>query len=60
MRLNNLVLLIILNVITPVYFGQSSESEELKCERILQEVSDNIQKNNASKFNFKCYPKNYR
>ena len=53
MRLNNLVLLIILNVITPVCFGQSSESEELKCERILQEVSDNIQKNNASKFNFK-------
>ena len=53
MRLNNLVLLIILNVITPVYLGQSLESEELKCERILQEVSDNIQKNNASKFNFK-------
>ena len=53
MRLNNLVLIIILNVITFVYLGQSSESEELKCERILQEVSDNIQKNNASKFNFK-------
>jgi outer membrane lipoprotein-sorting protein len=53
MRLNNLVLIIILNVITSVYLGQSSESEELKCERILQEVSDNIQKNNASKFNFK-------
>tara|TARA_B110000858_G_scaffold34811_1_gene38914 strand:+ start:54 stop:710 length:657 start_codon:yes stop_codon:yes gene_type:complete len=53
MRLNNLVLIIILNVITIVYLGQSSESEELKCERILQEVSDNIQKNNASKFNFK-------
>ena len=53
MRLNNLVLIIILNVITLVYLGQSSESEELKCERILQEVSDNIQKNNASKFNFK-------
>ncbi|MDB9990808.1 outer membrane lipoprotein carrier protein LolA [Flavobacteriales bacterium] len=53
MRLNNLVLIIILNVITLVYLGQSSESEELKCEKILQEVSDNIQKNNASKFNFK-------
>ena len=53
MRLNNFVLIIILNVITPIYLGQSSESEELKCERILQEVSDNIQKNNASKFNFK-------
>ena len=53
MRLNNLVLIIILNVITLVYLGQSSESEELKCERILQEVSDNIQKNNSSKFNFK-------
>ena len=53
MRLNNFVLIIILNVITLVYLGQSSESEELKCERILQEVSDNIQKNNASKFNFK-------
>ena len=53
MRLNNLVLIIILNVIATVYLGQTSESEELKCERILQEVSDNIQKNNASKFNFK-------
>tara|TARA_B110000285_G_scaffold59186_1_gene67945 strand:+ start:2804 stop:3460 length:657 start_codon:yes stop_codon:yes gene_type:complete len=53
MRLNNLVLIIILNVITLVYLGQTSESEELKCERILQEVSDNIQKNNSSKFNFK-------
>ena len=53
MRLNNFVLIIILNVITLVYLGQSSESEELKCERILQEVSDNIQKNNSSKFNFK-------
>tara|TARA_B110001452_G_scaffold13019_1_gene10769 strand:- start:219 stop:875 length:657 start_codon:yes stop_codon:yes gene_type:complete len=53
MRLNNLVLIIILNVIATVYLGQTSESEELKCERILQEVSDNIQKNNSSKFNFK-------
>ena len=53
MRLNNFVLIIILNVITPDYLGQYSESEELKCERILQEVSDNIQKNNSSKFNFK-------
>lgn len=53
MRLNNVVLIIILNVISHVFFGQSSEIEDLKCERILQEVSDNIQKNNASKFNFK-------
>lgn len=53
MRLNNFVLIIILNVINPDYLGQYSESEELKCERILQEVSDNIQKNNSSKFNFK-------
>ena len=39
--------------ISSTFLGQSLESEDLKCERILQEVSDNIQKNNASKFNFK-------
>jgi outer membrane lipoprotein-sorting protein len=52
MRLNNIVLILILILISSAYFGQSLESEELKCEKILQEVSDNIQKNNASKFNF--------
>ena len=35
------------------FFGQSLENDDLKCEKILQEVSDNIQKNSASKFNFK-------
>ena len=37
----------------PNFFGQSLENDDLKCEKILQEVSDNIQKNSASKFNFK-------
>ena len=37
----------------PTFFGQSLENDDLKCEKILQEVSDNIQKNSASKFNFK-------
>ena len=53
MRLNNIVLILILILISSAYFGQSLESEDLKCEKILQEVSDKIQKNNASKFNFK-------
>ena len=52
MRLNNIISILILILISSAYFGQSLESEELKCEKILQEVSDNIQKNNASKFNF--------
>ena len=53
MRLNNIISILILISISSAYFGQSLESEDLKCEKILQEVSDNIQKNNASKFNFK-------
>ena len=53
MRLNKILLILILIVISPAFFGQSLESDDLKCEKILQEVSDNIQKNNASKFNFK-------
>lgn len=53
MRLNNIISILILILISSAYFGQSLDSEELKCEKILQEVSDNIQKNNASKFNFK-------
>jgi outer membrane lipoprotein-sorting protein len=53
MRLNNIVSILILVSISSAYFGQSLENEDLKCEKILQEVSDNIQKNNASKFNFR-------
>ena len=53
MRLNNIISILILILISSAYFGQSLESEDLKCEKILQEVSDIIQKNNASKFNFK-------
>ena len=53
MRLNKILLILILIVISPTFFGQSLENEDLKCEKILQEVSDNIQKNKASKFNFK-------
>ena len=53
MRLNKILLIIILIIISTTFFGQSFESEDLKCEKILQEVSDNIQKNKASKFNFK-------
>ena len=53
MRLNNIISILILISISSAYFGQSLESKNLKCEKILQEVSDNIQKNNASKFNFK-------
>ena len=53
MRLNKILLILILIVISPTFFGQSLENDDLKCEKILQEVSDNIQKNNASKFNFK-------
>jgi outer membrane lipoprotein-sorting protein len=53
MRLNKILLILILIVISPTFFGQSLENEDLKCEKLLQEVSDNIQKNKASKFNFK-------
>tara|TARA_B100001093_G_scaffold119844_1_gene112514 strand:+ start:3980 stop:4636 length:657 start_codon:yes stop_codon:yes gene_type:complete len=53
MRLNNIISILILILISSAYFGQSLESEDLKCEKILQEVSDKIQKNNVSKFNFK-------
>ena len=53
MRLNKLLMILILILISPIFIGQSLESDDLKCEKILQEVSDNIQKNNASKFNFK-------
>ena len=53
MRLNNIISILILISISSAYFGQSLESKNLKCEKILQEVSDNIQKNNASQFNFK-------
>ena len=53
MRINNIISILILISISSAYFGQSLESKNLKCEKILQEVSDNIQKNNASKFNFK-------
>lgn len=53
MRLNKILLILILIIISTTFFGQSFESEDLKCEKILQEVSDNIQKNKASKFNFK-------
>jgi outer membrane lipoprotein-sorting protein len=53
MRLNKILLILILIGISSNFFGQSLESEDLKCEKILQEISDNIQKNNSSKFNFK-------
>ena len=53
MRLNKLLMILILILISPIFIGQSLESDDLKCEKILQKVSDNIQKNNASKFNFK-------
>jgi outer membrane lipoprotein-sorting protein len=54
MRLNKiLMILILIVIISPTFFGQSLENEDLNCEKILQEVSDNIQKNKASKFNFK-------
>lgn len=53
MRLNKILLILFLIIISTTFFGQSFESEDLKCEKILQEVSDNIQKNKASKFNFK-------
>ena len=53
MRLKKILSILILIGISSTFLGQSLESEDLKCEKILQEVSDNIQKNNASKFNFK-------
>jgi len=53
MRFNKILLILVLIVISPIFFGQYLESDDLKCEEILQKVSDNIQKNNASKFNFK-------
>ena len=53
MRLNKILLIIALIIISSAFWGQSLESDNLKCEKILQEVSDNIQKNNATKFNFK-------
>tara|TARA_B110001452_G_scaffold1216_1_gene1073 strand:+ start:223 stop:879 length:657 start_codon:yes stop_codon:yes gene_type:complete len=53
MRPKKILSILILIGISSTFLGQSLESEDLKCERILQEVSDNIQKNNASKFNFK-------
>jgi outer membrane lipoprotein-sorting protein len=53
MRLKKILSILILIGINSTFLGQSLESEDLKCEKILQEVSDNIQKNKASKFNFK-------
>jgi outer membrane lipoprotein-sorting protein len=53
MRLKKILSILILIRISSTFLGQSLESEDLKCEKILQEVSDNIQKNKASKFNFK-------
>jgi outer membrane lipoprotein-sorting protein len=53
MRLKKILSTWILIGISSTFLGQSLESEDLKCEKILQEVSDNIQKNKASKFNFK-------
>jgi outer membrane lipoprotein carrier protein len=53
MRLKKILSTLILIGISSTFLGQSLESEDLKCEKILQEVSDNIQKNKASKFNFK-------
>jgi outer membrane lipoprotein carrier protein len=53
MRLKKILSILVLIGISSTFLGQSLESEDLKCEKILQEVSDNIQKNNASKFNFK-------
>jgi outer membrane lipoprotein-sorting protein len=53
MRLKKILSILILIGISSTFLGQSLESEDLKCEKILQEVSDNIQKNKASKFNFK-------
>ena len=47
MRLNKILLILILIVISPNFFGQSLENENLKCEKILQEVSDNFQKINV-------------
>ena len=53
MSLNKILSIVFLIAICPTFFGQSLENEDLKCEKLLQEVSDNIQKNNSSKFNFK-------
>lgn len=53
MSLNKILSIVFLIAICPAFFGQSLENEDLKCEKLLQEVSDNIQKNNSSKFNFK-------
>ena len=52
MRLNKILLILILIIISPTFFGQTLESKDLKCEKILQDVSDNIQKNVATKFKF--------
>ena len=53
MRLKSILFLLVLILVRTIIWGQSIETEDLKCQRILQLVSDNIQKNNASKFNFK-------
>ena len=53
MRLKSILFLLVLILIRTIIWGQSIETEDLKCQRILQLVSDNIQKNDASKFNFK-------
>ena len=53
MRLNKILSIVFLIVMCLTFFVQSLENDDLKCEKILQEVSDNIQKNSASKFNFK-------
>ena len=44
MRPKKILSILILIGISSTFLGQSLESEDLKCERILQEVSDNIQK----------------
>ena len=49
MRLNKILSIVFLIIMCPTFFGQSLENDDLKCEKILQEVSDNIQKNSASK-----------
>ena len=35
-----------------VVFSQNDESDQVKCTKILQIISNSIQRNNASKFNF--------
>jgi hypothetical protein len=49
MRLKKILSILILIGISSTFLGQSLESEDLKCEKILQEVSDNIQKNKHSR-----------